>query len=75
MTDEPDEEGWYWDLLNERAVPAAERGFADHMLGPYPTKAAAENWKATSEARNEAWDDADEAWNAWDGEQGADGGD
>ncbi len=53
---------WYWDLERQRAVPADERGHADHMLGPYPTKGEAENWKHTVEQRNEAWDDADEEW-------------
>lgn len=33
------------------------------MLGPYPTRAEAENWKAKVAERNEAWDDADEDWN------------
>jgi hypothetical protein len=53
---------WYYDLRRKAAVPAGERGPGDHMLGPYATKGEAENWKQTSEARNEAWDDADERW-------------
>ena len=53
---------WYYDLRGKRAVPAGERGPGDHMLGPYATKGEAENWKQTSEARNEAWDEADERW-------------
>jgi len=60
---------WYWDLEKGKAVPAPERGPGDHMLGPYRTKGEAENWKATVEARNEAWDEADEEWNAWDVER------
>ncbi len=62
-TMEPTE--WYWDLEQGIAVPAAERGPGDHMLGPYPTKGEAENWKATSEARNDQWDDDDEEWENW----------
>ena len=54
---------WYWDLKRNVAVPADQRGPGDHMLGPYPTRGEAENWKATVESRNEAWDEADEAWN------------
>lgn len=54
---------WYWDLERQVAVPADERGPGDHMLGPYPTRGEAENWKARVEARNEAWDEDDEAWN------------
>ena len=51
---------WYFDLNRKVAVPASERGPGDHMLGPYPSRADAENWKATVEARNEAWDEAEE---------------
>ncbi len=68
---DPDTE-WYWDLEHQRAVPAAQRGPGDHMLGPYRTKGEAENWKATVEARNETWDEADEEWNSWDDESDAD---
>lgn len=56
---------WYWDLQRGRAVPADERGHADHMLGPYATKGEAENWKATVEARNDEWDEADREWDEW----------
>lgn len=56
---------WYWDLTKGIAVPAAERGPGDHVLGPYRTKGEAQNWKRTVESRNEAWDDADERWNDW----------
>ena len=58
----PDEEQWYWDLHQQRAVRATERGAADHLLGPYPTEAAAQAWRERVERRNEAWDDADEQW-------------
>lgn len=53
---------WYWDLDKKVAVHATERGPADHTLGPYPTKAEAENWKATADKRNDVWDEADEEW-------------
>ena len=53
---------WYWDLRRGVAVPASERGPGDDMLGPYPTKHAAENWKAKVEERNEAWEHDDEEW-------------
>jgi len=68
MTDADTE--WYWDLERERAVPADERGPGDRTLGPYRTKGEAENWRATVEVRNEAWDADDEEWNAWNDEQG-----
>jgi hypothetical protein len=53
---------WYWDLRRGVAVPAAERGPSDDMLGPYPSKEAAENWKAKVEERNEAWEHDDAEW-------------
>lgn len=56
------DDAWYWDLERQVAIPASERGAADHLLGPYPSRAEAENWKAKSEQRNEGWDDADKAW-------------
>ena len=56
------EEAWYWDLRLARAVPASERGAADHVLGPYPTREAAEHWRDRVDTRNEAWDEDDERW-------------
>ena len=53
---------WYWDLHRNEAVPASERGAGDHVLGPYPSRYEAENWKAKVEERNEGWDDDDQAW-------------
>lgn len=56
-------EEWYFDLTRKIAVPASERGPGEQMLGPYPTKADAENWKAKTEERNEAWSNDDDEWN------------
>jgi hypothetical protein len=64
MADTPTED-WYFDIRKGVAVRASERGPGDHLLGPYPTKGHAENWRATNEARNESWDDDDERWDAW----------
>lgn len=54
---------WYWDLDKRIAVRADSRGPADQTLGPYETKAEAENWKATTNHRNDIWEADDEAWN------------
>ena len=57
---------WYW-CLDHHVAEAAESGCAaDRRLGPYPSREAAEHWKEQVEARNEAWDAADKAW---DGEE------
>jgi hypothetical protein len=53
---------WYWDLAKNVAVHAADRGASDHLLGPYPSKFDAENWKAKVEERNDEWAGADDAW-------------
>jgi hypothetical protein len=53
-------EQWYFDLNRKVAVPAHERGPGDNMLGPYPSRADAENWKARVEQRNDEWDGDDE---------------
>ncbi len=54
---------WYWDLDRSIAVRADNRGPADNTLGPYASKAEAENWKATSASRNDTWESADDEWN------------
>ena len=53
------DEQWYWCLHHQRVEPA-EGCPNSERLGPYPTREAAENWRQTTAARNEAWD-ADEA--------------
>jgi hypothetical protein len=53
---------WYWSLAEQRAVHRTEKGPADQVLGPYPSKDAAEHWRERVDQRNEAWDDQDEAW-------------
>ena len=70
------DEQWYWDLHQGRAVRGAERGSADHLLGPYPTEAAAQAWRERVEQRNETWDEDDERWHegAPDEERGSRGG-
>ena len=56
------QEQWYWDLKKGQAVPASERGPADEVLGPYPSKDEAEHWRDRLEERNEAWEQADKEW-------------
>lgn len=60
---ETNDTDWYWDLDRQIAVRADNRGPADQTLGPYPSKAEAENWKSTAERRNDMWESDDEEWN------------
>ena len=56
MTDE-----WYWCLTHSRPELAAERDDPDNALGPYATEAAARDWEALRDQREQAWkDDEDE---------------
>ncbi len=55
-------ETWWWDLTEKRAVTGEERPRDAEVLGPYPTREAAEAWQDKVEARNEAWKDEDERW-------------
>lgn len=57
------DEEWYWDLSRNEAVPASRREHPNQLMGPYRTKAEAENWRASVKSRNESWDEQDEAWN------------
>jgi hypothetical protein len=56
------DEQWYWCLKHEAAEPATSSCPPDQRLGPYPTRDAAEHWKETADARNEAWEAADKEW-------------
>lgn len=58
---------WYWDLDKQTAVTASERGRGDNTMGPYDSKAEAENWRSKVESRNDSWDDADDDWEDIDG--------
>jgi hypothetical protein len=63
MSNSTSESGeWYFDLRKGVAVPASQRGNAENLLGPYSSKAAAENWKRTVKERNDAWEKEDERW-------------
>jgi len=53
---------WYWCLTHAQPEPADQRDDPDNSLGPYPTEAAARDWKRTTEERNEAWKEQDEEW-------------
>ncbi|WCO68290.1 hypothetical protein PO878_06060 [Iamia majanohamensis] len=55
-------ETWWWDLTRGRAVTGDERPADIDVLGPYPTREAAERWRERVEARNEEWKEEDERW-------------
>ena len=53
-------EQWFWCFTHQKAEPEGEQCRADDRLGPYASRAEAEDWRAKVEARNDAWDE-DEA--------------
>jgi hypothetical protein len=61
---------WGWDLIKNQAVRWNERGPGEQVLGPYPSRGAAEQWRERVEERNTVWDDQDEAWRGPDEQAG-----
>lgn len=53
---------WWWNLTEGRAVPGDERPHADEVLGPYPTREAAEAWRSTHKSREDSWAQEDDRW-------------
>ena len=53
---------WYWCMAHERVESEHERDEPDNSLGPYDSPKAAREWKARTDARNEAWKEQDKSW-------------
>jgi hypothetical protein len=64
-------ERWWFDLKQGRAVTDEERGPGKDVLGPYPTREAAEHWHDSHERREEAWEEDDERWEGEPGDEAA----
>ncbi len=50
----------FWFNVTTKQVEQGRRSGWQDVMGPYPTRAAAENALEQAEARNEAWDAQDE---------------
>ena len=61
-----EDEGWFWCLRHRRVEHGAESCPADVRMGPYPSEAAARDWRQSVEARNQKWDAEDRAWSGED---------
>lgn len=55
---------FFWCRKHQRVEEGVPCG-ASQILGPYPTAEAARDHVDIAEARNEAWDAADEEWESW----------
>ncbi len=60
------EPAWYWCLDHNAVEPEASSCAPGRRLGPFPSRAAAANWKETFEARNKAQDREDAEWEGTD---------
>lgn len=56
---------WFWCLRHQRVEHESERDDIENSLGPYPSEEAARNWRDRVEKRNEAWEEEDERWAAF----------
>lgn len=55
--------GDYWFNVRTGTVESdADRSRKDDLLGPYPTREAAEQALASAQARTEAWDEEERRW-------------
>ncbi|MFN8076197.1 MAG: hypothetical protein U0Q15_12365 [Kineosporiaceae bacterium] len=56
--------GDYWFNIRSGQVETdVDRSRKDDLMGPYPTREAAEQALAAARGRTEAWDEQDRAWN------------
>lgn len=62
----------YWWCLKHGRVETSPRCAATWVRGPFDTQEAARNHAERADARDEAWEQADEAWDAWPGQEGGD---
>ncbi|CUU56151.1 hypothetical protein Ga0074812_10735 [Parafrankia irregularis] len=53
--------GWWWCMQHQRAENPPDAP-GHRRLGPYPTAAAAENWRDELDRRNEDWDEENRRW-------------
>jgi hypothetical protein len=52
----------FWFNVETRQVEHGRQSPWEHLMGPYPTREAAEHALERAHERTEAWDEADEAW-------------
>ena len=60
MSEQPQ---FFFNIRTHQVEELANKSRSEDLLGPYPTREAAENALETARARTEAWDEADRRWN------------
>ncbi|HEX6256308.1 MAG TPA: hypothetical protein VFZ70_10925 [Euzebyales bacterium] len=53
---------YHWCHRHNRVEASGETCPERYLLGPYPTAAAARNWRQQRDAREDRWEAQDEAW-------------
>ena len=53
---------FFYNVSTGQVEELATKGQSKDLLGPYPTREAAEAALATAKAKTEAWDEADRKW-------------
>ena len=59
MTETPQ---FFYNVTTGQVEELAKKGPGKDLLGPYPTREAAEAALATAKAKTEAWDEEDKRW-------------
>lgn len=57
-----DSDQFYWCSNHERVEQGDDRCAERHLLGPYESADAARDWKQQRDAREDRWEEQDEAW-------------
>lgn len=55
----------YFYNLSSGQVEEGRQSHGNDLMGPYPTREAAQNAFGNAKARNEEWEDEDEKWEDW----------
>jgi hypothetical protein len=53
----------YWFNVATRQVEEGHQSDSSNLMGPYPTREAAQNALATAREKTERWDEEDREWN------------
>jgi hypothetical protein len=62
----PDPPQYYWCFDHRRVEPADQACAMDRRIGPVESVEAAAHWQDRVDARNEAWEASDRAWDGED---------
>jgi hypothetical protein len=53
---------FFYNIRTEQVEELARKGQSKELMGPYPTREAAEHALEAARARTQSWDEQDRAW-------------